>query len=283
MNRLPTAVFASPWAIMTEAAAAFNSLLPLHGVSSSTTTKQDIFSLQPNAAGAQAYDATATIDGGVSPDGVGVIRICGLICEADEETCAWFGLVAPSMVRKVIDRQVAQGAKAIYFDIDSPGGCVIGVPELADYVAALPAAGVQTVAGTSALCASAAYWLASSCEVVVATRGAIIGSIGVYSVIEDTSEMAKQHGLTVHLVATSDIKGAGEFGVPVTPKQLEAIKANVLETFALFKGDVKRNRKKISPEAFTAQVWHAEGALARGLIDRVETVTPKPAKEATNG
>lgn len=221
----------------------------------------------------------AFINGGLTPDGVGIVRVHGTIVEASPDEALWFGLVPPSAVRAVIDAHVAAGARAIYLDVDSPGGCVVGVPELADYIAALPAAGVQTIAGTSGLMASAAYWLASQCEAIVATRGAVIGSIGIYTIIKDTSKICEGLGVTVHLVATSDIKGTGEFGVPVTAKQLEAVREMVMETFALFRGDVKRARKHLSSEALTAQVWHAEGALARGLIDRVETLKPQPARK----
>ena len=219
----------------------------------------------------------ASINGGLTPDGVGIVRVHGTIVEASPDEALWFGLVPPSAVRAVIDAHVAAGARAIYLDVDSPGGCVVGVPELADYIAGIDDKPVAAYA--DGLTASAAYWLASQCEAIVATRGAVIGSIGVYTVIEDTSKMCEGFGVTVHLVATSDIKGTGEFGVPVTAKQLEAVRETVMETFALFRGDVKRARKHLSSEALTAQVWHAEGALARGLIDRVETLKPQPARK----
>lgn len=261
-------LIAHPWAI--HGSASFSALFARDALGLETRVQGD---LDPTVRLRRAIDV------GVAPDGTGIVAIHGVIAEVDSEWAWWCGLIPPSMVAEAIDRQVAAGAKRIYFDIDSPGGCVAGVPELADKVRSLSGMGVVTVAGSSGLMTSAAYWVASACDAIVATRGAIIGSVGVLMVVEDTSEAAKQAGVTVHLVATSDLKGVGEPGVPVTKEQLDYLRESVEETFALFVGDIKVKRKKISPEALTAKTWHAAGAMARGLIDRVETTTTTTTKE----
>lgn len=220
------------------------------------------------------------MDIGVASDGTGVIAIHGELVECDPEDAAFWGLVPPSVVREAIERQVAAGAKRIYFDIDSPGGCSVGIPELYDAIAGLAAKGVVTVAGSSGLIASAAYWVASACDAIVCTRGATVGSIGVYCVMADWSKAAEENGLVVHMVATSPIKGAGYPGTKVTDEQLKAEQEMVDSTFALFLGDVKKKRKTLSPDAATAKTWLAEGAMARGLVDRVENPNTNTNKEA---
>lgn len=273
MSRRLASLLSAPWAILPTADLSFLTRL-------NHTDKQS--SLQPCSAEgiAPAEITRRRIDIGVSPDGTGVIAIHGEIVECDAEDACWWGLVPPSMVIAAIKRQVSAGAKRIYFDIDSPGGCVVGVPELYDAIAALAAKGVVTIAGSSGLIASAAYWIASACDAIVCTRGAEVGSIGVYTVIEDWSKMAESCGVVVHMIATSPIKGAGYPGTKVTDEQLKAEQEMVDSTFALFLGDVKRKRKKLSPEAATAKVWLAEGAMARGLIDRVENPNTNTTKEA---
>lgn len=273
MSRRLASLLSAPWAILPTADLSFLARL-------NHTDRQS--SLQPCSAEgiAPAEITRRRIDIGVSPDGTGVIAIHGEIVECDAEDAYWWGLVPPSMVIAAIKRQVSAGAKRIYFDIDSPGGCVIGVPELYDAIAALAAKGVVTIAGSSGLIASAAYWIASACDAIVCTRGAEVGSIGVYTVIEDWSKMAESCGVVVHMIATSPIKGAGYPGTKVTDEQLKAEQEMVDSTFALFLGDVKRKRKKLSSEAATAKVWLAEGAMARGLIDRVENPNTNINKEA---
>ena len=258
MSRRLATLLSAPWAILPTADLSF--LL-------SKDTRDKLRSAEGIA---PAEIIRRAIDIGVSPDGTGIIAIHGEIVECDAEDAYWWGLVPPSVVRAAIERQVSAGAKRIYFDIDSPGGCVVGVPELYDAIAGLAAKGIVTVAGSSGLIASAAYWIASACDVISCTRGAMAGSIGVYAVLEDWSKAAENIGATIHLIATSPIKGAGYPGTPVTDEQLKAEQETVDDTFKLFLSDVKRKRKKLSPEATTAQVWLADGAMARGLIDRVE-------------
>lgn len=264
MSRRLASLLSAPWAILPTADLAF-----LHH----TTQLRSAEGIAP------AEITRRRVDIGVAPDGTGVIAIHGELVECDPEDAAFWGLVPPSVVREAIERQVAEGVKRIYFDIDSPGGCVVGVPELYDAIAGLAAKGVVTVAGSSGLIASAAYWVASACDAIVCTRGAEVGSIGVYMAIADWSEAAKRDGVTVHLVATSPVKGAGYPGVPVNDEQLKAMREMVDETFALFVADIKRKRKTLSPEAATAKTWLADGAMARGLIDRVEIPNANP-KEA---
>lgn len=262
MSRRLASLLSAPWAILPTADISFLS---------NRQGNENISSLRFSAEGiTPAEKVRRGIDIGVSPDGTGIIAIHGEIVECDAGDAYWWGLVPPSVVRAAIERQVSAGAKRIYFDIDSPGGCVVGVPELYDAIAALAAKGIVTVAGSSGLMASAAYWIASACDVISCTRGAMVGSIGVYAVLEDWSKAAERFGVTVHLVATSPIKGAGYPGTPVTDEQLDAERETVNDTFKLFLSDVKKKRKKLSPEAATAQVWLADGAMARGLIDRVE-------------
>ena len=265
-------LLSAPWAILPTADLSF--------LFNNRQGNKDISSLRFSAEGiTPAEKVRRGIDIGVSPDGTGIIAIHGEIVECDAADAYWWGLVPPSIVRAAIERQVSAGAKRIYFDIDSPGGCVVGVPELYDAIAGLAAKGIVTVAGSSGLMASAAYWIASACDVISCTRGADVGSIGIYMAVIDKSEAAKRDGVTVHLVATSPIKGVGYPGTPVTDEQLKAVQEMVDNTFTLFVADIKRKRKTLSPEALTAKVWLAEGAMARGLIDRVENPNTNP-KEA---
>lgn len=263
---------AAPWAVHPKAdLAAFVSSLQTYNPSCSFG--KDI---PPHAASGASAPILPNVSG-VTRDGVGIVNIHGYILETRDAEC--FGCVSPSSVRAKIDALIAQGARAIYFDVASPGGNVLGVPDLADYIAGLPAIGVSTVAGTSSLCCSAAYWIASQCQLLVATRGALIGSIGVFMAIDDTSKLYQDIGIVRHVVASGELKGAGLDGTVVDDKQLAYFRERIEETFALFRRDLMRTRKNLSPEAYSGKDWHADGALARGLIDRVETVNPQPARK----
>lgn len=84
--------------------------------------------------------------------------------------------------------------KAIVLNVDSPGGTVAGVNELAEMIYA--ARGQKPiVAYVSGLGASAAYWLATAADEIVMDATASVGSIGVVSVQTDDTERKAKAGI----------------------------------------------------------------------------------------
>lgn len=114
-------------------------------------------------------------------NGVKVIEVSGVMTrKADPWAAMWgFANASTDSIRKQFDEAIEdKKVKAIIFNIDSPGGEVNGTPELAEavYQARLKK---PIVAYVSHQAASAAYWLASACNQVVAFDTAAVGSIGV--------------------------------------------------------------------------------------------------------
>lgn len=91
------------------------------------------------------------------------------------------------------------GVTAIVFDVDSPGGGTYGVDELASEIRAARGA-KPIVAQVNSLCASAAYYLASQADEIVMTPSGEAGSIGVYAVHQDISEMLANEGVKPTLI-----------------------------------------------------------------------------------
>ena len=96
----------------------------------------------------------------------------------------------------------------IVFDIDSPGGSVYGVGELA---ASIRAARSQKpiVAIANSLAASAAYWLGCSASKFYMSPGAEVGSIGVWMAHEDWSKAVADSGVDVTLISAGKFKTEG--------------------------------------------------------------------------
>ena len=95
--------------------------------------------------------------------------------------------------------------KRIVLDIDSPGGSVYGVGELA---ASIRAARSQKpiVAVANSLAASAAYWLGSQASRMYVSPGGEVGSIGVYVEHADTSKALEAAGISITLVSAGRFK-----------------------------------------------------------------------------
>ncbi len=109
---------------------------------------------------------------------------------------SWFsGSSAYELLIKDIATAVADPAvKAIVLDIDSPGGEVTGVDELATAIRSMNAEKPIVAYGTGTV-ASAAYWIAAACDQVVISKTSAVGSIGCMATILDYSAAREAAGV----------------------------------------------------------------------------------------
>lgn len=161
----------------------------------------------------------------------------------------------------------------IVLHIDSPGGAVSGIDDLAAEVREAKKL-KPVVAYIEDLGASAAYWVASQATEIVANRGAFVGSLGVYGVIHDTSGAYEREGIKVHVVSSGGAKGKGVAGVPVDETTLSEERRLIEAITDLFKLNVREGRKlthAATTDLFDGRVHMAGKALELGLIDRIGT------------
>ena len=101
-----------------------------------------------------------------------------------------------------------ESISAIVLDVDSPGGAIYGVQEAADHIAG--ARGTKRIiAVANAQMASAAYWLSSAADEVVATPSGEVGSIGVYTVHSDLSAAYGREGVKQTVIKAGKYKAEG--------------------------------------------------------------------------
>src|ERR1700676_5415437 len=117
-----------------------------------------------------------------APGSVAVIPIVGIVSNRMSMMGDLSGSGGASAQKITLQfRQALEdgNCKAIVFDVDSPGGSVEGVAELASEIFA--ARKVKPITAVfNAMGCSAAYWLASAASEVVCTPSGQCGSIGVY-------------------------------------------------------------------------------------------------------
>lgn len=156
--------------------------------------------------------------------------------------------------------------RAILLNIDSPGGEVNGVNEFANMVYAARGRKpiVAYVGGTGA---SAAYWIASAADEIVADETAILGSIGVIAAIpRPDAETAED----VVFVSSQSPRKRPD---PTTDAGAADIQAVLDATADVFIGAVARNRG-VSVEAVLSDygqggVFVGQQAVAAELADRL--------------
>lgn len=205
-------------------------------------------------------------------DGVAVIALHGVLMKhyssMQESTST---VVARRLVRGAV---ASRDVGAILLHIDSPGGTVAGMQELAGDIAAASQA-KPMIAFCENLCASAAYWAASQAGKIVASPIALVGSIGTYGVIQDFSAAATLKGIKVHVVKAGAHKGAGVPGTEITAEQLAEHQRIVNELNGFFVRGVAAGRGiplARAEELADGRVHIAAEAQRLGLIDGVQSL-----------
>jgi signal peptide peptidase SppA len=155
----------------------------------------------------------------------------------------------------------------ILLDIDSPGGMVSGTPELADKVMASKKPVYAFTGGTMA---SAAYWIGSAAERILATKSADVGSIGVYTMFLDTTKLMDERGLKVDVISSGDYKGMGVPGTALSAQHRAFLQERVDGIAAMFQEHVSEMRDgMVDLEDMRGQVFLAGAARSKNLIDEL--------------
>ncbi|MGD8238014.1 MAG: signal peptide peptidase SppA, partial [Armatimonadota bacterium] len=207
--------------------------------------------------------------------GVAVIQVTGVIWEGCPDLYKRLGYATdPTDVREAVRKAADDAAvRSIYLHVDSPGGYIDGVDELADAIYETRA--VKPIhAHIANLGASAGYEIACNAHTITANRRATVGSIGTYLVIDDWSQFYQEAGVITHVVSSGPYKGTGVIGAEVTDEQLAWLQEEVNDLAEQFVATVARGRGMTiarATELATGRTWIAGQAVDLGLIDAVAT------------
>ena len=162
----------------------------------------------------------------------------------------------------------------ILIDIDSPGGSVYGVEELASQI--LAARGQKpVVAVANSLAASAAYWIGSAASEFYCTPGGEVGSIGVWQAHEDLSNALKYEGIDVTLISAGKFKVEGNPYEPLTAEATAFLQSRVDDYYNAFVAAVAQARNINVDEVINGmgqgRVVGASAALTLNMIDGIMT------------
>lgn len=205
-------------------------------------------------------------------DGVAIIPVTGIITPRLDVFTILFGGTALDVLARDLKAAIDDtNVRAILLDIDSPGGVAVGPGEMAEIIrAACKEKPVWAYVGRN--CCSAAYWLASATEKIVAHKSALLGSIGVVSTIP-TQEQPDADGYKYHEIVSSHAKDKRPD--PRTPEGLETIRNELDALESQFISSVATYRNV--PESIVKTEFGAGGvkigadAVAAGMADELAT------------
>ena len=176
-----------------------------------------------------------------------------------------------SALRQVLaDDTVGQ----ILIDIDSPGGSVYGVAELATEIVKARAQ-KPVVAVANSLAASAAYWIGCSAGEFYVTPGGEVGSIGVWQAHFDYSKALEEEGVKPTLISAGKFKVEGNPYVPLDPEAQAFMQSRVDDYYNAFIKAVAKGRgvsvADVRDGMGEGRVLGADAALAANMVDGIAT------------
>ncbi len=165
--------------------------------------------------------------------------------------------------------------KAVVIDVDSPGGTVFGVDELASELFHFRGT-KPIIAQVNSMMASAAFWIGAAADEVVITPGGLMGSVGVFLPHTDTSQRDEKEGVKTTLISAGRFKTEGASHEPLGDEARESLQGIVDSVFDRMVKSIARSR---DVSAATVRNGFGEGrvvtsakAVELGMADRVSTL-----------
>jgi signal peptide peptidase SppA len=207
---------------------------------------------------------------------VAVLPLYGVIGQKANMMTEFSGGTSTEIFGKAFDDAMSNSEiKAIVFDVDSPGGTVYGVPELADKI--LKARGTkQIIAVANSLSASAAYWISAAADQIVATPSGEVGSVGVYSMHVDWSGYNEREGVKPTYISAGKYKTEFHPDAPLNEEAISELQRSVNETYDMFIDALAKSRgttaNRVRGNYGEGRVFSAKRAVEAGLADRIGTL-----------
>jgi len=163
---------------------------------------------------------------------------------------------------------------AIVLDIDSPGGTVMGLSGVTDKIHGLRGK-KPIIAVVNDLMASAAYFIGSAADEIVADPDSMTGCIGTIAVHTDYSKMLEGAGIDVTIFKSAKYKDEGNPYKPLSDDAKEEYQSMVDSYSDIFVNAVARNRgvtaSKVKSDFGQGRVLMADKAKLVGMVDRIAT------------
>lgn len=164
---------------------------------------------------------------------------------------------------------------AILLDVNSGGGAVSGVTDVADLVQSIDRQLKPVEAITTGTMASAALWVGASARKVSAGKVAEVGSIGVITVMQSVKAMYEKMGIDTKVLRSAEFKAMGHPLDPINDKAEKEITAQLTQMDAMFLSYMAEARglpEQQARERFgNGRVFIGQAALEVGLVDSITT------------
>ena len=264
---------ATPWALMPERLSAVTAVIARW--SGDARASDEV--MHSVAADRNARDARRQSSVSNSGGGIAVLPLYGIVTQRGNmvDDVSGPGTASTQQFSNILraalqDETVSQ----ILIDIDSPGGSVYGVAELAEEIVSARAQ-KPIVAIANSLAASAAYWIGCSASEFYVTPGGEVGSIGVWQAHQDYSKAMDEAGVKTTLISAGKFKVEGNPYAPLDEEAEGFMQSRVDDYYAAFTKAVAKGRgvpiSQVRDGMGQGRVLGADAALASSMVDGIAT------------
>jgi signal peptide peptidase SppA len=269
LRHVIAAVNGRPWYVIEETLDTIHAIVQMH-VEGARLSPDEIQARLDIAAAASGPRRGARTVGSV-----GIVPVYGIIMPRATLMTEMSGGATVAGIRLMF-RQALEDETigSILLDFDSPGGAVDGIEELATEIR--EARGRKPIVAIADYCmASAAYYLASQADEVVASPSSQVGWVGTIFKHTEFSKMNEMDGVTVTVIRNPPGKSQVNDVEALTEEAKADLQQRVDDYSVQFHSAVAKGRG-VSVAAVKADYGGGGGmtaarAKAAGLVDRVES------------
>lgn len=209
-------------------------------------------------------------------DGIGIVAVKGPLTNYDSPWNAFFGITSYNDIRAALIAAAHDAEiQHILLDVNSPGGAVNGLSDVANLIQTIHRDVKPVTAYTDGAMMSAAYWLGSSAGEVYASEVAQVGSIGVIATHMERSKQLAEAGIGVTVMRAGKYKALVNSVEPLTEAAKTQLQESLDEAYRLFVSHVAQMRGVSYEEAdqnmAQGREFFGRRALAAGLVDGIES------------
>jgi capsid assembly protease len=275
-------VMNTPWSILPEKMSVILDLLAFYVAGGKLTEdeiRERVGNVNPPVQRRVGFDMEIDLPGGGKKKAAGtlsVLPLFGTIFHRAQSMQRYSGGTSVEAFTQAFRADLEDpNVSAIVIDVNSPGGEVPGVEELAREI--YEARGQKPIyAVANSMAASAAYWIASAADKMYVTPSGEVGHIGVFAVHQDISERLKKDGIAVSVVSAGKYKTELNPYQPLSKEARGALQARIDDLYGSFVQSVARSRgvhEGVVRDGFgEGRIVGAEDAVSMGMVDGVATL-----------
>lgn len=178
------------------------------------------------------------------------------------------------LVKKIVNTILTNKVKPnkVVVKINSPGGGVSHYGLIYAELLRIKNCGIELIVCIDNIAASGGYLISCCADKIIASKFALIGSIGVITQMSNFKKIADKIGVKFDTFTAGKNKLMYDQFGENSEEQINYIKNKLSNVHDLFKETIKEHRKNVNIEEISdGDVWYGEDALKLGLIDKILT------------